>query len=81
MQQFTAEHRFHGMLHIPAQGPGTKLRVICLIHNECFGFLRQLNTDLLDCKAFIQFINQKVNDPGYIFLRQGLVEDNLIQSV
>ena len=41
------------MLHIPAQGPGTKLRVIFLIHNERFGFLRQLNTDLLDCKAFI----------------------------
>ena len=69
------------MLHIPAQGPGTELRVISLVYNKRFGFPRQLHTDLLGCKAFIQFINQEVNDPGHIFLCQGLVEDNLVQPV
>ena len=81
LQQLAAEHGLHGVLHIAAQGTGTKLGVIGLVHNELLGGIRQMAGDLLVSQAAVELVNLQVDDLGDVLLGQRLVEDNLIQTV
>ena len=67
------QHRLHRMLDIPAQRPGSVLRIIAGIHDGALGSLGQFHADLLILQALVQLCDLQVDDLRHIFLGQRLI--------
>ena len=80
-QKLFAQHGFHGVLHIAAQGTGTEFRIVPFVYNVLLGGIRQAAGDLLRFQTLVQLGNLQVDDLGDVVLGQGLIEDNLVQTV
>ena len=69
------------MLQIAAERTRTVLRVISSVDDELLGLRRQLAAQLLVSQTCIERIHLQIDDLDDIFLRQRLIEDDLVQTV
>ena len=69
------------MLQIAAERTRTVLRIIGCVDDELLGLRRQLAAQLLVSQTCIERIHLQIDDLDDIFLRQRLIEDDLVQTV
>ena len=76
-----AHQRLHRVLEVAAEGSCAVDGVVGGVDDRVLGGIGQLHGELLVLQAAVQIGHQQIQNAGHVFLGQGLVEDDLIQTV